>query len=78
MALSAGDRVLQKTPISFDVSVWEWVLPLITGAALVVARPEGHKDPAYLAEIIQRTGVTTLHFVPSMLDMFLAREEARA
>ncbi|MEU1518477.1 amino acid adenylation domain-containing protein [Streptomyces sp. NPDC005811] len=69
--LTAADRVLQKTPSSFDVSVWEFFWPLITGATLVVARPEGHKDPAYLAELIRREGVTTLHFVPSMLESFL-------
>nr|WP_107488033.1 non-ribosomal peptide synthetase [Streptomyces sp. LUP47B] len=70
--LGADDRVLQKTPASFDVSVWEFFWPLITGAGLVVARPEGHKDPAYLAELIRRERVTTAHFVPSMLAAFLA------
>ncbi|GAA1000928.1 hypothetical protein GCM10009555_104660 [Acrocarpospora macrocephala] len=69
--LTARDRVLQKTPSSFDVSVWEFFWPLITGAALVVARPDGHRDPAYLAELIQAEGVTTVHFVPSMLRAFL-------
>ncbi|MFD3455113.1 non-ribosomal peptide synthase/polyketide synthase [Streptomyces sp. NPDC058691] len=69
--LTPDDRVLQKTPSSFDVSVWEFFWPLITGATLVVARPEGHKDPAYLAALIQRRGVTTAHFVPSMLRAFL-------
>ncbi|WP_051760109.1 non-ribosomal peptide synthetase [Herbidospora cretacea] len=69
--LTAGDRVLQKTPASFDVSVWEFFWPLITGAALVVARPDGHRDPAYLAALIEREGVTTVHFVPSMLRAFL-------
>ncbi|MFI6466449.1 non-ribosomal peptide synthase/polyketide synthase [Streptomyces sp. NPDC050538] len=69
--LTAGDRVLQKTPSSFDVSVWEFFWPLITGAALVVARPEGHRDPAYLARLIREQDVTTVHFVPSMLQLFL-------
>ncbi len=69
--LTAEDRVLQKTPASFDVSVWEFFWPLITGAALVVARPDGHRDPAYLAGLIEREGVTTVHFVPSMLRAFL-------
>ncbi|MFF0383225.1 non-ribosomal peptide synthase/polyketide synthase [Streptomyces sp. NPDC004286] len=69
--LLAEDRVLQKTPSSFDVSVWEFFWPLITGAALVVARPEGHRDPAYLARLIREQGVTTVHFVPSMLQLFL-------
>ncbi|KFU82304.1 non-ribosomal peptide synthase domain TIGR01720/amino acid adenylation domain-containing protein [Amycolatopsis lurida] len=69
--LTADDRVLQKTPSSFDVSVWEFFWPLITGATLVVAKPEGHKDPAYLAELIRTAGITTVHFVPSMLALFL-------
>ncbi|MFD5626604.1 non-ribosomal peptide synthase/polyketide synthase [Streptomyces sp. NPDC127072] len=74
--LTSGDRVLQKTPSSFDVSVWEFFWPLITGAALVVARPEGHKDPVYLAELIRRQGITTAHFVPSMLRAYLAEPAA--
>ncbi|MGC5700440.1 amino acid adenylation domain-containing protein [Pseudomonas sp. NFXW11] len=73
--LSAADAVLQKTPFSFDVSVWEFFWPLFTGARLVMARPEGHKDPAYLREVIRAEGISTLHFVPSMLDVFLAHGE---
>ncbi|RSM89583.1 non-ribosomal peptide synthetase [Kibdelosporangium aridum] len=69
--LDATDRVLQKTPSSFDVSVWEFFWPLTTGATLVVATPEGHKDPRYLADLIQHQRITTAHFVPSMLDVFL-------
>ncbi|WP_323135334.1 non-ribosomal peptide synthase/polyketide synthase [Dyella silvatica] len=69
--LSAADRVLQKTPFSFDVSVWEFFWPLIEGATLVVAKPGGHQDVAYLAELIDSQGITTLHFVPPMLDVFL-------
>ncbi|HEY0858679.1 MAG TPA: amino acid adenylation domain-containing protein, partial [Albitalea sp.] len=69
--LDAGDAVLQKTPFSFDVSVWEFFWPLLAGARLVMARPDGHKDPAYLAEVIAREGITTLHFVPSMLQLFV-------
>jgi microcystin synthetase protein McyA len=65
------DRVLQKTPFSFDVSVWEFFWTLMSGARLVIARPEGHKDPTYLRGLIRATGVTTLHFVPSMLQVFL-------
>ncbi|MFE0627637.1 non-ribosomal peptide synthase/polyketide synthase [Streptomyces sp. NPDC058864] len=76
--LTADDRVLQKTPSSFDVSVWEFFWPLITGATLVLARPEGHKDPAYLAGLIQESGVTTAHFVPSMLRAFLDEPAAAA
>ncbi|MET9230144.1 amino acid adenylation domain-containing protein [Lentzea sp. NPDC003310] len=74
--LTPADRVLQKTPSSFDVSVWEFFWPLITGALLVVARPEGHKDPAYLADLIEDTGVTVAHFVPSMLEVFTASVDA--
>ncbi|AKT37645.1 amino acid adenylation domain-containing protein [Chondromyces crocatus] len=65
--LTAEDVVLQKTPYSFDVSVWEFFWPLMFGARLVVARPEGHRDPVYLRDLIVAEGVTTLHFVPSML-----------
>ena len=69
--LSVADRVLQKTPFSFDVSVWEFFWTLMTGARLIMARPEGHKDPAYLRGLIREAGITTLHFVPSMLGAFL-------
>ncbi|VVJ22267.1 Polyketide synthase modules and related proteins [Amycolatopsis camponoti] len=69
--LTAEDRVLQKTPSSFDVSVWEFFWPLLTGATLVVARPGGHRDPAYLAGLIRAERITTVHFVPSMLQAFL-------
>ncbi|MEO0405800.1 MAG: amino acid adenylation domain-containing protein, partial [Cyanobacteria bacterium P01_A01_bin.135] len=70
-ALAEGDRVLQKTPLSFDVSGWELFWPLISGASLVLARPEGHKDSAYLVDLIQREQITVLHFVPAMLTAFL-------
>jgi amino acid adenylation domain-containing protein len=69
--LGPGDRVLQKTPYSFDVSVWEFFWPLMTGATLVVARPGGHRDGRYLVETIKTEQVTTMHFVPSMLQAFL-------
>ncbi len=69
--LTPADRVLQKTPFSFDVSVWEFFWPLMTGARLVMARPGGHQDPAYLVETIAAEGITTLHFVPSMLRVFV-------
>jgi amino acid adenylation domain-containing protein len=69
--LTGSDRVLQKTPFSFDVSVWEFIWPLLTGATLVMARPGGHRDPAYLVNLIAEQRVTTLHFVPSMLSIFL-------
>ncbi|WKD31359.1 non-ribosomal peptide synthetase [Streptomyces xanthophaeus] len=74
--LGADDRVLQKTPFGFDVSVWEFFWPLLTGAALVVAEPGGHKDPAYLTRVIQEEAVTTVHFVPSMLAAFVEDPQA--
>lgn len=67
---------LQKTPISFDVSVWEIFLPLITGAKLVLAKPNGHKDPMYLVKLIEEQEVTIIHFVPSMLHAFLEEPDA--
>jgi len=73
--LTASDCVLQKTPFSFDVSVWEFFWPLLTGACLVVARPGGHQDPAYLVSLIAEQQITTLHFVPSMLQVFLMHPE---
>ncbi|WP_432752236.1 amino acid adenylation domain-containing protein [Streptomyces sp. JL2001] len=69
--LTSDDRVLQKTPSSFDVSVWEFFWPLTEGAAVVLARPDGHRDPHYLAGLVHARGITTLHFVPSMLAAFL-------
>ncbi|OXM65719.1 non-ribosomal peptide synthetase/MFS transporter [Amycolatopsis vastitatis] len=75
--LGADDVVLQKTPVSFDVSVWELFWPLTTGARLTLAKPGGHKDAAYLQSLIA-AGVTTVHFVPSMLEVFLAEEDAGA
>jgi natural product biosynthesis luciferase-like monooxygenase protein/amino acid adenylation domain-containing protein len=75
--LTPADTVLQKTPFSFDVSVWEFFWPLLVGARLVVARPGGHQDPAYLAGLIQAQRVTTLHFVPSMLSAFLDQPGVR-
>ncbi|WP_301126983.1 non-ribosomal peptide synthetase [Streptomyces cacaoi] len=75
--LTTGDRVLQKTSSSFDVAVWEFFGPLIAGAGLVLARPDGHRDPRYLAETIQEHGVTTVHFVPSMLRALVAEPAIR-
>ncbi|NPC76705.1 non-ribosomal peptide synthase/polyketide synthase, partial [Pyxidicoccus fallax] len=69
--LTADDTVLQKTPFSFDVSVWEFFWPLLTGARLVLARPGGHQDPAYLVKLMAERRVTTAHFVPSMLRAFV-------
>ncbi|TMD63194.1 MAG: amino acid adenylation domain-containing protein, partial [Chloroflexi bacterium] len=73
--LQATDRVLQKTPFSFDVSVWEFFWPLLTGARLVVARPNGHRDGAYLVQLLREAQITVLHFVPSMLRSFLEEPE---
>ena len=69
--LGPEDVVLQKTPFSFDVSVWELFWPLLAGARLVMARPDGHKDPSYLVRAIVEESVTTMHFVPPMLQAFL-------
>jgi non-ribosomal peptide synthetase component F len=75
--LSSDDVVLQKTPFSFDVSVWEFFWTLLNGAALVLAAPEGHKDANYLVKLIAEQRVTTAHFVPSMLSIFLETEGGR-
>lgn len=69
--LGPKDVVLQKTPVGFDVSVVECFLGLMAGARTVVAEPDGHRDPDYLADLIRRHGVTVAHFVPSMLSVFL-------
>ncbi|QHE89012.1 amino acid adenylation domain-containing protein [Hydrogenophaga sp. BPS33] len=73
----ASDRILQKTPATFDVSVWEFFLPLITGCTLVIAPPEAHRDPVWLARLIRQRAVGTCHFVPSMLAAFLGASGAR-
>ena len=70
-ALRTDDCVLQKTPFSFDVSIWEFFCPLAAGARLLIARPEGHKDASYLVRAVRDGRVSTLHFVPSMLHAFL-------
>ncbi|WP_199335631.1 non-ribosomal peptide synthetase [Nostoc sp. FACHB-110] len=75
--LTTEDCILQKTPFSFDVSVWEFFWPLLTGARLVLAKPGGHKDSAYLVNLIQQQQVTTLHFVPSMLQAFVEEETVK-
>ncbi|WP_342374836.1 amino acid adenylation domain-containing protein [Myxococcus stipitatus] len=74
--LSEKDRVLQKTPFTFDVSVWEFFWPLMTGAELVLATPGGHRDSRYLATLIQDARITTCHFVPGMLALFLEDPKA--
>lgn len=72
-AIGSDDAILQKTALGFDVSVWELFLPLISGARLVLAEPDGHRDPQRLACIMRDAGITILHFVPSMLHLFLAQ-----
>ncbi|MFD8816415.1 amino acid adenylation domain-containing protein, partial [Streptomyces sp. NPDC059627] len=74
--LGAADRVLQKTPIVFDVSVWELFWPLTQGAVLVLAQPGGHQDPEYVAGLIKRERVSVAHFVPSMLQLFVSEPSA--
>jgi amino acid adenylation domain-containing protein len=74
--LRADDRVLHKTPTSFDVSIGELYWPLMTGATLVIARPGGHRDPDYLIDLIEREHVTVAHFVPSMLRAMIEHPDA--
>ena len=76
--IGPGDTVLQKTPFGFDVSVWEFFWPLAVGARLAMAPPGAHREPRQLQELIQRHGVTTIHFVPSMLQAFLAHADLGA
>lgn len=75
-AFGPHDAVLQKTTFSFDVSVWEFFSPLIAGSRLVMARPGGQREPAYLCKTVQQNRITTLHFVPSMLQAFLDHDES--
>ncbi|MGV9301291.1 amino acid adenylation domain-containing protein, partial [Amycolatopsis sp. NPDC003676] len=76
--LTAADTVVQKTPATFDVSVWELFGPLSTGGRLVVASPDGHRDPQYLADVIAAQRVTMTSFVPSMLTVFAGSVDATA
>ena len=76
--LTDTDAVLHKAPFGFDVSVWEIFWPLSVGARLVIAQPGDHRDPERIIELIQRHGVTTLNFVPSMLKAFLAYPDVKA
>jgi amino acid adenylation domain-containing protein len=76
-ALSADDRVLQKTPYSFDASICELFWPLLAGAEIVLAKPNGHKDPTYLIDTIVAQRITMVDFVPSMLRVFLENPRAR-
>ncbi len=76
LGVGCSDILLLKTPATFDVSVWELWLPAVTGATLVVSPPESHRDPAAIAALIREQAVTLVHFVPSMLDAFLAEPAA--
>ncbi|MCF5332136.1 amino acid adenylation domain-containing protein [Pseudomonas syringae] len=76
--LDGNDTVLQKTPFSFDVSVWEFFWPLMTGARLAVALPGDHRDPERLVQTIREHQVTTLHFVPSMLQAFMTHSQVES
>ena len=69
--LGQADFVVQKTPVGFDVCIWEFFWPLMAGARLLVAKPGGHLDPDYLLALIQRFGITVIHFVPTMLRIFI-------
>jgi len=69
--LDETDVLMQKAPISFDVSVWECFWPLITGSRLVLAGPGEHRDPHRIAQLVEQFGVTTLHFVPPLLSLFI-------
>jgi amino acid adenylation domain-containing protein len=73
--IGPGDHVLQKTPFTFDVSVKEIFWPLLAGAQVVMAQPGGHRDPEYLRQVIARREITVTHFVPSMLQLFLAGKQ---
>lgn len=77
LSISANDCLLQKTPYTFDVSVWELLMPIFTGAKLIFAKPEGHKETLYLEQLIDQEQVTLIHFVPSMLNAFLSDLEGK-
>ncbi|HSF40848.1 MAG TPA: amino acid adenylation domain-containing protein, partial [Thermoanaerobaculia bacterium] len=72
--LAPADRVLQKTSYSFDASVWEIFSPLLAGASMVLAEPDGHQDVRYLVNVVERYGITTLQLVPSVCSVFLEEE----
>jgi len=74
--LQPAERVLQKTPFTFDVSVWEFFWPLLVGASVHLADPGAHRDPRRLAELIRAERISTVHFVPSMLELFLVEPAA--
>ena len=73
--INDSHTLVQKTPFSFDVSVWEFFLPFMCGARLAVTKPEGHKDADYLLDLIKKEKITFIHFVPSMLRVFLEKAD---
>lgn len=75
--LKTTDKILQKTPYTFDVSLWELFLPLISGSQLIMAKPGGHKETGYLIDLINRHQMTYVHFVPSMLYLFLQEADQK-
>jgi amino acid adenylation domain-containing protein len=75
--LKTTDKVLQKTPYTFDVSLWELFLPLISGSELIMAKPGGHKETGYLIDLINQHKITYIHFVPSMLYLFLQEADQK-
>ncbi len=74
-SFTSNDSVLQKTPYSFDASVWEFYLPLLNGGRLVIAKPDGHLDTNYLVQLIRQSNVTHVQFVPSLLRLFINEPE---
>jgi len=76
--IGSGDKVLQKTPIVFDVSVWELFCWSLSGSCLCLLGHGDEKDPQAIVEAVGNFGVTTMHFVPSMLDAFLSYIESAA
>jgi amino acid adenylation domain-containing protein len=76
IGIGPGDRVLQRVDYTFDVSIWDFFLPLISGGALIIARPGGHRDSSYVASVVQADAITLLFFVPTMLLDFLQDENA--
>ena len=77
LPIGPADRVVQKTPYTFDLSVWEFFWPLMAGARIVLAQPGGQRDPSYLARLFKQTRVSICSFVPSTLGPFLDDPGAR-
>ena len=77
LPLAPDDRVAVKTLLGFDASLWEVFVPLFSGVPMVLARPDGHRDSAYLAALVATEGITVLQLVPSMLGAFLEEPRVR-